>query len=268
MHPIKPLFLARTKLEIRGMYACVAANAVVIAFCLGNLVGRYHESGLPWPFFLPVLLFAYYCADVASGAVHWSIDTWFDTRTLGRAVSIAREHHTHPQNILGYGFLEHATLGSAPSALFVGLAALLTAAFPASPVTYALMIVWTVMATCLFFGTSLHNLGHRQPRSRLLRLAQRLRLVVTPEHHWVHHRPGQMVRYCAVNGWANPLCDRLRVWRRLERVIQAVTGAEPRRDDLEWKRLQRHAPQLAADPGRAPQPPWQLSCPQRVRKAP
>ena len=27
---------------------------------------------------------------------------------FGRAVSIAREHHTHPRNILGYGFLEHS----------------------------------------------------------------------------------------------------------------------------------------------------------------
>jgi ubiquitin-conjugating enzyme E2 variant len=39
-----------------------------------------------------------------------------------------------------------------------------------------------------------------------------------------------------INGWANYLCDRLHVWRRLEWLVRTLTGAVPRRDDLDWQR--------------------------------
>jgi plasmanylethanolamine desaturase len=78
------------------------------------------------------------------------------------------------------------------------------------------------------------SVGH--PRSAFIRVAQKMHLVISPEHHWVHHREDQIVRYCVINGWANYLCDRLHVWRRLEWLIRMLTGAVPRRDDLDWQR--------------------------------
>ena len=44
------------------------------------------------------------------------------------------------------------------------------------------------------------------------------------------------MRYCVVNGWADAVCDRLGVWRGLERVISRMTGAVPRQDDEDWQR--------------------------------
>jgi hypothetical protein len=183
-----------------------------------------------------------------SGAVHWGIDTWFDGRILGRAIAIIREHHTHPHHIHGYGFLEYAALGSAPSAVLFGSVAPLTALFPVSATTYALMILWLVNSTCLLFLTSFHNLAHRPARFAILRLAQRVHLVCPPAHHWVHHH-NQTIHYCAVNGWANYVCDGLYVWRGLERVIQAITGIVPRADDLAWQRHYEETGVLA-DPRR------------------
>lgn len=218
------------------MLISIGANFIVIAFCATYLVLAYRPSGTTWPHLVGAIVIGYFIADFASGLVHWGMDTWFSERVFGRAVAIAREHHTHPQNILGYGFLEHSTLGSAPSAIFIGLASLLTASFSVSVTTYCLMIVWMITSTCLFFGTNFHNLGHRRPKSLLLRFAQKIHLVVSPEHHWVHHRSDQIVRYCVINGWANYVCDPLRIWRGLEWLVHALTGAEPRRDDLEWQR--------------------------------
>ena len=86
---------------------------------------------------------------------------------------------------------------------------------------------------------SFHNLGHRRSKSRLLQLARKLRLVITPEYHYVHHRNGQTVRYCVINGWANYLCDKLRIWRGLEWLVHAATGAVPRHDDRKWQRRYR-----------------------------
>jgi ubiquitin-conjugating enzyme E2 variant len=235
MNFVEPFFAKRTPRELVVMLVCVGANFAVMAFCAGYLLFEYRVSGATWLQIIGAVGIGYFAADFASGFVHWGVDTWFSDRNFGRAIAIAREHHTHPQNILGYSFLEQSTLGSAPSAAFIGPAALFTAWLPVSVATYALTIVWLISSTCLFFGTSFHNLAHQPPKSRIIRFAQKLNLVITPQHHWQHHRDGQLVRYCAVNGWANYICDPLRIWRRLEWLVHALTGAVPRRDDLEWQ---------------------------------
>ena len=245
---ITPFFKDASPKVIRVMRLFVGANIAVIAFCAVYLVRHFSVAGFGWPAMLATALAGYFLADFVSGVVHWSMDTWFDERTFGRAIAIAREHHTHPHHIHGYGFLDYASLGSTPSAVFFGFALLVTILFPVSAATYALMIVWFVNATCMLFGTSFHNLAHRPARSAIMRSAQRLHLVCPPAHHWVHHH-NQTIHYCVVNGWANYVCDGLYVWRGLERVIQAVTGIVPRADDLEWQRNYRENGVLA-DPRR------------------
>ena len=248
--PSKPFFKDATRREIRMMRLFVLANMAVILFCAVYLVLHYPDAALRWPWLLPVLLVGYFLADFASGAVHWGIDTWFDERTLGRAVAITREHHTHPSHVMLYGFLEQASLGSAPSAVVFGMAAAATASFPASGFTCALMIIWLVIATCLLFGMHFHNLSHWPARSVMLRVAQRLHLVCPPRHHWVHHRR-QTIHYCVVNGWANYPCDRLRLWRGLEWLVSVVTGLVPRADDQAWQRQFRESG-ILAPPGQPP----------------
>jgi hypothetical protein len=243
-----PFFKDATPAVNRVMRFFVGANIVVIAFCALYLVRHFGAARLGWPSMLATAFAGYFLADFSSGMIHWGMDTWFDERTLGRAIAISREHHTHPHHIHGYSFLDYASLGSAPSAVVFGFAVLVTVLFPVSPATYVLMIVWFVNSTCMLFGTSFHNLAHRPARSAIMRLAQRLHLVCPPAHHWVHHRQ-QTIHYCVVSGWANYLCDGFYVWRGLERVIAAVTGLVPRADDLEWQRNYRETGVLA-DPRR------------------
>ena len=239
-----PFFKAATRREILVMRLCVAANVAVIACCALYLARHFAAAGLGLPSLMAALLGGYFLADFSSGMVHWVIDTWLDERALGRGIAITREHHTHPDHVDGYGFLEYASLGSAPSAVFFGAAFTLTAFFPVSATTYALMILWFVNSVCLLFGMTFHNLAHRPARSAIMRLAQRLHLVCPPAHHWVHHR-NSTVHYCVVNGWANYACDGLHVWRGLERVIQAFTGLVPRADEVEWQRHYRETGTLA-----------------------
>jgi ubiquitin-conjugating enzyme E2 variant len=246
MNNIRPFFLASTPFQRLIMYASVCGNLAVILFCLRYVLANYEMIRPGLIVSTAAILLGYFVADFASGAVHWGMDTWFSERAFGRAIAIAREHHTHPQHILGYGFLEHCTLGSAPSAVFIGLGSLITAFFPVSIVTYGFMVIFLITATCLFFGTSFHNLAHKQSSSALLRAAQRMRLIISPEHHWTHHRSAQVVRYCVINGWANYPCDRLHIWRGLEWLVQKTTGAEPRKDDLEWQRHYRETGTLVS----------------------
>jgi hypothetical protein len=239
-----PFFKDATRGEIRIMRLCVAANIAVISSCAFYLVRHFAAAGLGLPSLTAALLVGYFVADFSSGAVHWVIDTWLDERALGRGIAITREHHTHPDHVDGYGFLEYASLGSAPSAVFFGAAFAVTALLPVSATTYTLTILWFVSSVCLLFGMSFHNLAHKPARSAIMRLAQRLHLVCPPAHHWVHHH-NHTIHYCVVNGWANYVCDGLHVWRGLERVIQAVTGLVPRADEAEWQRNFRETGVLA-----------------------
>jgi ubiquitin-conjugating enzyme E2 variant len=232
-------FTESTPYERCVMRTAVGGNFLVMLFCAGYVAVTLRAADASWVSIVAAVLIGYFVADFASGLVHWGLDTWFDERSLGRAAAIGREHHTHPQHALDYGFLENSALGSAPSLVVIGLAATVTALCPVSVVTWCLMVVWLITATGLFFGTSFHSLAHRPSRPALVRLCQRLHLLIPPEQHWKHHRGDQTIRYCVISGWANHVCDPLGVWRKLEWLVQALTGAEPRRDDHVWQQHYR-----------------------------
>jgi ubiquitin-conjugating enzyme E2 variant len=240
----RPFFADATPTVVWVMRFFVGTNTLIIALGATYLFYYFAAAGLSWPYVAAAILVGYFFADFLSGVVHWSMDTWFDERTFGRAIAIAREHHTHPHHIHGYTFLDYASLGSTPSVVFMGPALLITALFPVSAATYVLMIVWMVIALCMLFGTSFHNLAHRKARNPVLRFAQRIHLTCPPDHHWVHHG-NQTIHYCVVNGWANYVCDGLYIWRGLEKMIQAVTGVVPRADDFEWQKTYQETGVLA-----------------------
>lgn len=246
MRKIKPFFAESTTGEDRTMLICVIANCLLVGFCGAYIALAYAAIRPAAATTVLAILIGYFLADVASGFVHWATDTWFSEKQFGRLIAIAREHHTHPSHILGYRFLENATLGSAPSALFIGPLAILIAFLRRSDFLYATMIVLFLISLTLLFGTSLHNIGHRKAKSPVVKVAQKLRLVITPAYHHVHHSGDQTTRYCTVNGWANPLLDRIRFWRVLEQLISRVTGALPREDDVRWQSHYRETGEMIA----------------------
>jgi len=230
----KPHYIKTKFSQDLEMYAGVIANCALIISCLLFAVLHYQTLGPSVPFLLITLLVGYFLADFFSGMVHWAMDTWFDVDSVGRSVAIAREHHIYPQSIFGYRFLDHASLGSIPGSVVFWPLFIVCMLLPLTAFSYAAALVIMVICTCLLFGTTFHNFGHRRGRGFLLRNAQKYRLVMTPEHHAVHHMGDHTVHYCAVNGWANPVCDKFGVWRGLEKVIARLTGAIPRRNDVEW----------------------------------
>ena len=221
------------------MMIWATANVVLVLFLLLYLALNFSRVNIHPLHALAVVLFGYFLSDFVSGAIHWTLDTWFDDDELGLVVAIAREHHTHPQNIMDRSFLEHVSLGSAPCVV-VNFPAVLFFYFfcwPASIVEFYAAFVFAMVGTCLFFGTTFHNFGHQHKPGLILRTARRLRLVMTTSYHTVHHRGDNDIRYCAINGWANPICDHLRVWRMLEFVVSKITGAYPRENDIKWKAM-------------------------------
>ena len=231
-------FLKSTVRDRVVMRICVGANFLLIVFCLVWLEVNWQKTAPSSIVIALVLLAGYYFSDIASGIIHWTADTWFYEAKVGRALSILREHHSHPLHVLEYGWLEHASLGSAPSVLIVAPLAFCISQLPHSASTFIGMLLCLELAICLFFLSFFHNLGHCYSRFKAIRFAQEHRFLMSPRYHAVHHR-SQTIRYCAINGWANYLFDRYLIWRRLESMIQSRTGAVPRDDDEAWQKLYR-----------------------------
>ena len=104
MNRAKAYFTEGTTREYWIIGISIGMNIALIAFCMIYLVFEYRASGITGLGFAGALVIGYFFADFASGVVHGGIDTWFSEREFGRLVAMAREHHTHPQNILAYGF--------------------------------------------------------------------------------------------------------------------------------------------------------------------
>lgn len=155
-------------------------------------------------------------ADLMSGLLHWAFDSWGTVRTplLGKAfIRPFREHHGDPKSMLAHDFVE------LNGASCIACAPLLVAS--------ALMPLdtgWWVAAQALLLFTSLgatvtnqcHQWAHADAAltPRLVRWAQRHRLILSPAQHRLHHTPPFNSHFCTASGWGNaPFNAVLRKWR-------------------------------------------------------
>lgn len=191
-----------------GLFALLAVWSVCRLFQVSSL------------YFIPVAIstavFAWLAVDLLSGLLHFAFDSWGSVHSpiIGNAfIRPFREHHVHPQEMTRHDFVE---LNGASS-----LACLpVLAAAAALPLT---SMVWmTVQAALLFvaLGAFVTNLCHKWAHSeaattpRIIRWSQRHRLVLSPEHHRLHHTAPFNSHFCMTNGWLNkPLNAWLQLWK-------------------------------------------------------
>jgi ubiquitin-conjugating enzyme E2 variant len=55
-----------------------------------------------------------------------------------------------------------------------------------------------------------------------VRALQRARLILSPEHHAIHHAAPQDKYYCITVGWMNPVLERLRFFAFCEWTIARI----------------------------------------------
>jgi hypothetical protein len=60
---------------------------------------------------------------------------------------------------------------------------------------------------------------------------QKKLVIQNARHHWKHHTEPHLTCYCVLTPWMNPVLDKIKFWRGLERILVPVFGA-PRRPDL------------------------------------
>ena len=85
---------------------------------------------------------------------------------------------------------------------------------------------------CVLMTNQVHKWAHQDRPPLIVRLLQRVGLLLTPEHHQRHHTGDHLSHYCITTGWLNPVMDRSRVFRISEVLIEAVSPLRAREDDL------------------------------------
>jgi ubiquitin-conjugating enzyme E2 variant len=204
-----------------GYTACqrLLETAAIGAFAVLAAAGFYrfaaHASPPGWV--IPVAALAgWMAADLFSGLVHWAFDSFGSVRTpvLGRwFVRPFREHHVDANRIAHHDFIE--TNGAS---CIAALPAVLAAALmPLSSPTWVFLqalALFTVLG--ILAANQCHKWAHMEPERipRLVRLAQRWRLILRPEEHRMHHRRPFDTHYCTASGWLNSaLNGMLKPWR-------------------------------------------------------
>ena len=209
--------------------SCVAV--VLFGWLVVRLAKSPHISG----FWVPLaLLLGILAADFVSGFAHWAFDSWgsLDTPVLGRlAIRTFREHHVDEKAITRHDFVEtngHNMALSVP--MYLGGVYALSGP-PSLGMTFLGMVF---LAGGFFVGitSQIHKWSHMTTPPAPIRLLQRARLILTAEHHALHHAAPYDRAYCITVGWMNGPLRAVRFFETLERVITAVTGAVPREDDI------------------------------------
>jgi ubiquitin-conjugating enzyme E2 variant len=214
--------------EICGM----TGAAVVGSWLLFRIITAQQVSGWWLPLAALVGILA---SDFASGFVHWMFDTWgsVDTPVVGRlAIRTFRHHHVDAKAITRHDFIEtngHNVSLSVP-VVIVGVLVVR----PATATLLDVFIGMALLSLALFngFTSQIHKWAHTDNPPTLVRLLQRARLIIAPEHHSAHHTAPYTRSYCITVGWLNAPLRAIRFFETLERLITWVTGAVPREDDL------------------------------------
>lgn len=165
-------------------------------------------------------------ADLVSGVVHWAEDTYarFKPRRKLRVINlIARDnevHHRRPRD-----FLKRTWWQSSWDLLLIG-AVILALAHALGHLSAAVLLFVVLSVN----ANQMHKWAHRNPRENplLVTWLQRALLLQSPRHHGKHHGGARDSHYCVVTNFLNPLLEEVSFWRRLEQLVERITGRGPK----------------------------------------
>jgi Lipid desaturase domain len=207
----------------------VSAGALFIA----DALRLWMSVGLRW--WTPIVVVtAGLTADLVSGIVHWTADTWGsdDMPVIGRRfLRPFRVHHVDPDDFLRRSFVD-CNGDVAMLTLPILIAAFLV------PLTTPLAAIGAT-ALVAFAGWALptnqvHQWAHMPSPPRIARWLQLCGLVLSPPAHRRHHVSPYAMNYCIATGWCNDVLNLAGFFPRLERVVTRLTGVVPRADEQEF----------------------------------
>ncbi len=212
-------------LEYAGILA-FASLAILIA-----VETAFGASTFGYVWLVPILaVAAYLVADLTSGFVHFTLDNFGDDDTPffdPYFIKPFRDHHVDPKGITRNDFVDtngDNCLASLPPMILIWLFA------PISTTSWGYFFGAFFLFLCLgiFLTNQFHKWAHMDSPPPLAAFLQRLGLILSKEHHDIHHESPYDTYYCiTVRVW-NPLFDRFDLFERTERTIRRyVPGTHP-----------------------------------------
>jgi hypothetical protein len=188
---------------------------------------RLNELDLLWLLALAIPL-GILGGDLVSGIVHWAADTYcsVDTPVVGPSlVKPFRMHHVYPRDICTHNLVE--TVGNVCILAFPVLSVCLYLLWlmPESGLLAFAVVCVALTSAATVATNQFHKWAHQESVSRFARWLQRMRLVLEPRHHKLHHTEPFNMHYCITNGWLNPFLNKIKFFRRLEATL-AFIGIE------------------------------------------
>ena len=207
-------------------YVVVAVSSVLLVLVIARIAVTIGLNPNRWLILSLAfgLLAGYALADFVSGVTHWFCDTFFDSETpiIGQSViQPFRDHHTYPQMITQYKFVEQDTSGF--FIMLPVLAYLLLQDFQTFATT------GSMFGACFFAGLSIglfltnifHKWAHADHVSRPVKVLQKAGLILAPARHRQHHRD-YLRGFCVTSGWLNPILDSVQFFPRLENLVRLI----------------------------------------------
>jgi plasmanylethanolamine desaturase len=208
--------------------AFIAAASALLA---ANVV-RASSSGMLLHWWAPLVVVVAACtADLVSGLVHWTADTWFSESmpVFGRRfLRPFRVHHVNPDDFLRRNFLDcngDVAMLNTPilvSALVVPVATGSGAALSLALMTFAAISLPT---------NQVHQWAHMPVPPPAVRRLQRLGIILSGDDHARHHEEPFVANYCIATGWCNRWLSAVGFFPACERLITRISGLEPRADE-------------------------------------
>lgn len=237
--PTQPLTQGDTE-DSSGLLHSFLEHSATILFPLLFISGlllscqQLSEAGAAW-LAVPGALLGLVFGDFVTGLVHWAADTYGEENTpiIGRSlVRPFRIHHVRPLEICEHGVVE--TIGNTCilAAPLLTLFIVITAFGEISAATAFMVFTAAVTVGVTVATNQFHKWAHQTEPPRVVRLLQRARLILSPEHHRTHHTEPFKSSYTITNGWLNPLLNRTSFFRRLEGALRAfgVKASGEKRD--------------------------------------
>ncbi len=186
-------------------------------------IDRLYEIEMLWlgALAIPIALVS---GDLVGGLVHWAADTYGSDETplLGQTmIKPFRQHHIYPRDICTHTLV--SIVGNVCILAVPVLSLCLYLLWVSHHGLLAFAVLCTTLMSAATVGTNLfHKWAHQEKPSLGVRWLQRMRLVLEPQHHQIHHTEPFRMHYCITNGWLNPLLNKIGFFRKLEAMLRFV----------------------------------------------
>lgn len=171
---------------------------------------------------LTLFLFGYLAADFVSGFVHFLGDNYGDPQTpvVGpNLIAAFREHHVDEQAITRHDFFDVNGSNCIGSILILIPAYHLLDPDMTRTDLFILSTIYSFLIL-LFFTNQIHKWAHQSSRPAIVTWLQQKKLILSPEHHQVHHTAPHDRYYCITTGWLNPLLERIRFFEWILKITK------------------------------------------------